>query len=87
MLNVIGYAQRHEFGVGVGGFNYAGDLMRGYHIDNIKPGLVGYYKMNFDNIVSVRAGLTGGIISSIFHCTSSGCSSRSVIQRCGSVHG
>ena len=63
MLNVIGYAQRHEFGVGVGGFNYAGDLMRGYHIDNIKPGLVGYYKMNFDNIVSVRAGLTGGIIS------------------------
>ena len=52
-----------EIGVGVGGFNYAGDLMRGYHIENVKPGIVGYYKMNFDQIFSVRASLTGGLIS------------------------
>jgi hypothetical protein len=56
-------AQFSEFGIGVGGFNYAGDLMRGYHIDNVKPGILGYYKMNFDNIFSLRTSITGGLIS------------------------
>jgi hypothetical protein len=59
----LAIAQFSEMGVGVGGFNYAGDLMRGYHIENVKPGIVGYYKMNFDQIFSVRASLTGGLIS------------------------
>lgn len=57
------FAQKNEFGVGIGGFNYAGDLMRGYHIDNVKPGILGYYKRNLDNIFSVRASVTGGLIS------------------------
>jgi len=59
----ISTAQKNEFGAGGGVFNYAGDLMRGYHIDNVKPGLMGYYKRNFDNIFSVRGSLTGGFIS------------------------
>ena len=59
----ISMAQKNEFGIGIGGFNYAGDLMRGYHIENVKPGILGYYKYNFDNIFSVRGSLTGGIIS------------------------
>ena len=58
----VSYSQRNEFGIGVGGFNYAGDLMRGYHFDNVKPGILGYYKLNLDNIFSVRASLTGGLI-------------------------
>ncbi len=49
--------------MGVGGFNYAGDLMRGYHIENVKPGIVAFYKRNFDNIFSVRGSITGGLIS------------------------
>lgn len=56
-------AQKNEFGVGLGGFNYAGDLMRGYHVENVKPGILGYYKRNIDNIFSARASLTGGMIS------------------------
>ena len=56
-------AQKNEFGLGVGGFNYAGDLMRGYHLENVKPGILGYYKRNLDNIFSVRGSLTGGMIS------------------------
>ncbi len=56
-------AQFSEFGIGVGGFNYAGDLMRGYHIENVKPGILGYYKMNLDNIFSVRTSLSAGLIS------------------------
>lgn len=59
----LALAQKNEFGAGLGGFNYAGDLMRGYHIENVKPGVVGYYKRNFDNIFSVRGSLTGGLIS------------------------
>ncbi len=57
------FAQFSEFGIGVGGFNYAGDLMRGYPITNVKPGILGYYKMNLDNIFSVRVSLAGGLIS------------------------
>lgn len=63
LISQISIAQKNEFGVGVGVFNYAGDLMRGYHIDNVKPGIVGYYKRNVDNIFSIRGSLTGGVIS------------------------
>lgn len=56
-------SQKNEFGLGLGGFNYAGDLMRGYHIENVKPGIVAFYKRNLDNIFSVRGSLTGGLIS------------------------
>jgi hypothetical protein len=56
-------AQKNEVGAGIGGFNYAGDLMRGYHIENAKPGILAYYKRNLDNIFSVRGSLTGGILS------------------------
>ncbi|NJN26695.1 MAG: porin family protein [Cyclobacteriaceae bacterium] len=59
----LAIAQFSEIGLGVGGINYAGDLMRGYHIENMKPGIVGYYKMNLDNIFSLRASLTGGLVS------------------------
>ena len=63
LTSTLSFAQFSEIGVGLGGFNYAGDLMRGYEIQNVKPGILGYYKMNFDNIFSVRASLTGGFIS------------------------
>jgi hypothetical protein len=56
-------AQKNEFGVGAGVFNYAGDLMRGYHVENAKPGLIAYYKRNFDNIFCARGSLTGGMLS------------------------
>lgn len=62
-IATLSKAQFSEFGFGIGGFNYAGDLMRGYHIENVKPGALGYYKMNLDNIFSIRASVTGGLIS------------------------
>lgn len=62
-ISNLSIAQLSEFGAGVGGFNYAGDLMRGYHFTNVKPGIIGYYKMNLNNIFSVRASLSGGLIS------------------------
>lgn len=63
LLPSILLAQKNEFGLGVGAFNYAGDLMRGYHIENAKPGLVAYYKRNLDNIFSARGSITGGLLS------------------------
>ena len=62
-ISLATFGQKNEFGLGIGGFNYAGDLMRGYHFDNVKPGILGFYRRNFDNIFSVRAGVTGGLIS------------------------
>ena len=62
-IAIPAFSQKNEFGVGLGGFNYAGDLMRGYHFTNIKPGGLVYYKRNFDNIFSFRASLTGGLVS------------------------
>jgi hypothetical protein len=57
------FAQYNEVGGGIGAFNYAGDLMRGYHVTNTKPGIVAFYRRNFDNIFSFRSSITAGIIS------------------------
>ncbi len=56
-------AQRDEFGVGIGGMNYAGDLARGYNVLNVRPGGQIYYKYNLSNIIGFRFGITGGMIS------------------------
>lgn len=56
------YAQRHEFGLGVGAFNYAGDLVRGYNFANVRPGGSVFYKYNFNHIVAIRGGVNGGLL-------------------------
>ena len=37
--------------------------MRGYQVTNVKPGIVAFYKMNLDNIFTIRGSVTGGMIS------------------------
>ncbi len=49
-----------EFGGGFGALNYSGDLIRGYQISNLKPGISGHYRMNFSQYVSLNWGLTVG---------------------------
>jgi hypothetical protein len=56
-------AQFLEFGGGVGGFNYSGDLIRGYQITNIKPGFTIYNRLNFSNHVSLRTAFSYGKLS------------------------
>lgn len=63
LITTVSFSQRNEFGLGIGGLNYAGDLMRGYHFDNVKPGIIGYYKKNLDPIISIRASVTAGLLS------------------------
>ena len=63
MAPILAMAQKTELGVGIGGFNYAGDLARGYHFSYVRPGVMLFYKRNLNNIVSVRFSATGGLVS------------------------
>jgi hypothetical protein len=57
-------AQFLEFGGGVGAFNYSGDLIRGYKIQNVSTATAVHYRMNFNNELSVKwSGLFGNIES------------------------
>lgn len=55
-------AQQPELGIGLGALNYAGDLHRGYDFGQVGIGGVAFYKMNFNEFVGARFGITGGIV-------------------------
>lgn len=52
--------QRSEFGMGVGAFNYTGDLVRTYNVLDFKPAGTVFYRNNISKVVSFRTSLTGG---------------------------
>jgi len=56
-------AQRHEFGIGAGVMNYAGDMSRGYAFNHIQPGGRLFYRYNINPIISLRTSLSGGLLS------------------------
>lgn len=60
LLSAIAYAQRSEVGFGIGTFNYTGDLVRTYHVKNLKPAGTVYYRSNISKVVSFRATITAG---------------------------
>ena len=53
-------AQHHEFGLGPGMLNYAGDLQRGYQLSSIRPGGQLFYRYNFNPVISLRGSLMAG---------------------------
>ncbi len=57
------YAQRDEYGIGIGILNYAGDMVRGYDLSNIRPGGEAYYKLNLNNFIGFRFGVMGGMLT------------------------
>lgn len=63
LLSQYGYGQKTEYGLGIGGVNYAGDLVRGYHIENQNFGVQGIYRINFDKDISFKTSLMFGKIS------------------------
>jgi len=52
--------QRSEVGVGIGTFNYTGDLVRTYNLSFSKPAATVFYRSNISRVISVRTSLTGG---------------------------
>jgi hypothetical protein len=59
-LTISAFAQRSEVGFGLGTFNYTGDLARNYNLLNSRPAATVFYRSNISNVVSFRAGMTGG---------------------------
>ncbi|MEK6782799.1 MAG: DUF6089 family protein [Bacteroidota bacterium] len=53
-------SQRSEVGLGLGAFNYTGDLARTYNILNSRPAGTVFYRANISKVVSFRTSLTGG---------------------------
>jgi len=56
-------AQFLEFGGGIGGLNYSGDLQRGYQVNALRPAIQLNQRMNFSPHLSIRWGLTGGTLT------------------------
>ncbi len=57
------YAQKHEAGIGIGGFNYTGDLVRDFAVRHTRPGFGLLYRRNFSDHLSLRGAFHGGWIS------------------------
>jgi len=55
--------QRSEVGVGIGTFNYTGDLVRTYNLAFSKPAATVFYRSNISKVVSVRTSITAGKIA------------------------
>ncbi len=56
------FAQKIEFGAGIGGFNYQGDLSPNFQFRNTKPAGSFLFRYNFNSAFSLRAEFGGGII-------------------------
>ena len=50
--------QEGEFGVGIGGSHYFGDLNTRAHVNRIKPAATVFFRKNFGNYISARIGAT-----------------------------
>lgn len=55
-------AQRIEFGAGIGGFNYKGDISPNFRFRFFKPGGSVFFRYNPNNALSLRAEVAGGLI-------------------------
>jgi hypothetical protein len=60
ICTLSGFGQGYEVGIGLGGFNYSGDLERGLNINTTRPAGTGFVRYNFNNAVSFRGSLTFG---------------------------
>ena len=55
--------QRSEVGIGLGTFNYTGDLVRSYNFAFSQPAGTVFYRANISKVISFRASLTAGKLS------------------------
>ncbi|MEO9966107.1 MAG: DUF6089 family protein [Reichenbachiella sp.] len=63
LIHMISLGQKTEFGLGIGGVSYAGDLYRGYEFLNQSPGIQGIYRINIEKDVSFKIALLYGKVS------------------------
>ncbi|MEQ9441671.1 MAG: DUF6089 family protein [Cyclobacteriaceae bacterium] len=53
-------AQKNEIGVGLGGTNYTGDVVRAFSLRNTRPAGILLYRRNFNDYLSLRGNLLVG---------------------------
>lgn len=63
IISIISDAQFLEFGGGIGGLNYSGDIQRGYQVNAMRPAIHLNQRMNFSPHLSLKWGLTGGSLT------------------------
>jgi hypothetical protein len=64
VIHQISFGQRHEYGLGIGGFNYVGDINPRYNFKNYRPAATLFYRYNFINrYTAIKLGVTLGQIS------------------------
>jgi len=52
--------QRSEVGIGLGTFNYTGDLVQNYNFKFSQPAFTVFYRNNVSKVISFRASITAG---------------------------
>jgi len=57
------FSQKYEVGFGVGALNFKGDLAPNLRIENTRPGVNAFFKINFSHAVSLRTGAMVGMLS------------------------
>jgi hypothetical protein len=64
LIHQDSFGQKHEYGVGLGGFNYVGDINPRYNFKNYRPAATLFYRYNFINrYTAIKLGVTLGQIS------------------------
>ena len=60
LISFTTLGQGYELGLGIGGFNYLGDLQRGLHLKSTRPAATAFARYNMNEALSFRASLTAG---------------------------
>jgi hypothetical protein len=56
-------AQKHEFGFGLGGSNYSGDIVRVVDVRNFRPAGQIYYRLNFNKVLALKVATSVGVLT------------------------
>ncbi len=68
VVSSVSIAQKHEFGLGVGGLNYIGDVNPRYNFSNYRPGGMAFYRFNGKNsFTALRLGFSIGKLAGSEH--------------------
>lgn len=62
-IQLSGFAQKHDIGLGLGAANYTGELERSYNLLNHRPGGWAFYRYNLNHAISFRGSLSIGWLS------------------------
>jgi hypothetical protein len=62
LCTTVAFSQKYEVGLGIGGMNYTGDMVRDYRIENNRPGGMLFFRYNVNDYLSLRGNFMGGVL-------------------------